>query len=375
MNLPKVKTLFLTLIWFVAFLTVESSSYEVILSWKQLDYDFPTLEARNKLINSQAFIPENNIIAGVKVYENRVFLTVPRWREGEIGSCSSLQYVQSMTYDLFGRMWVIDVGRVNIFTEPDNHCPPKLLLIDMETDEVIKLYEFPDSVVSHTTNFLNDIVVSCEERKEDCFAYITDAMDAKLIVYNLREDKSWFVHHETMMADDEASIIPILGQNYTFKVNIDGIALSPLDANFERVYYRPLSSYELYSVSTSVLKQASNGVSLEHSQVISHGSTSSQSDGLTMDSQGFLYYGLLANNSVGYFNTTSARSVENAEVVLVKNDIVFQWVDTFAFDNKGYLYMTTNRVHRFEAKTLNFSEENFRAGVFIGNKSYMYSDF
>ncbi|ODM92039.1 Protein yellow [Orchesella cincta] len=98
---------------------------------------FRNAEARNKLINSQAFIPENNIIAGVKVYENRGVSHCARWREGsidiklclfkrnkrhfqfstlipypswefqeEIGNCSCLQYVQSMTYDLFGRMWL-----------------------------------------------------------------------------------------------------------------------------------------------------------------------------------------------------------------------------------------------------------------------------
>ncbi|ODM90687.1 Protein yellow [Orchesella cincta] len=381
------------------------SSYEVLFSWKELDYQFPSPEIRDEYLNSRKFLRPNNIITGVKVYGSRLFVTVPRWKEGvpstlnylnyngtfgdtqgsllipypnwemnELGNCNSLQYIQSMEIDQFGRMWIVDVGRVNIFSpSPDNRCPPKLLLVDLAKDEIIKRYEFPDNVVSHQTNFLNDIVVACKE-KDKCWAYITDAKDAKLVVYNLEENRSWFVHHKTMMADPGATVIPILDGNYTFNVNIDGIALSPLDSNFDRVYYCPLSSYHLYSVSTSVLHEAVNGVSLGDSQVVSHGRTFSQSDGLAMDSQGFLFYGLLANNSIVYFNTTSGRVDDNSEVLLVQNDVDLQWVDTFAFDNQGYLYMTTNRMQRYSTGTFDFSEVNFRvARVFIGSKSYMFS--
>ncbi|CAL8145826.1 unnamed protein product [Orchesella dallaii] len=380
------------------------SSYEVLFSWKEIDFQFPSPEVRDELLSSKKFIRPNNIVTGIKVFGNRIFLTVPRWRDGvpstlnyvvyngtgdftssllipyptwemqEVGNCNSLQYVQSMEIDQFGRMWIVDVGRVNIFsTTPDNRCPPKLLLVDLAKDEIIKRYEFPDNVVSQQTNFLNDIAVGCKD-KEKCWAYISDAKDGKLVVYNLEENRSWYVHHKTMMADPGASVIPILDGNYTFNVNIDGIALSPLDTNFERVYYCPLSSYHLYSVSSSVLHEAVNGVSLGDSQVVSHGRTFSQSDGLAMDSEGFLFYGLLANNSVVYFNTTSGRVDESSEVLLVQNDVDLQWVDTFAFDNEGYLYMTTNRMQRYSTNTFDFSETNFRvARVFTGSKSYMYS--
>ena len=84
-------------------------------------------------------------MTGVKVYGDDLFVTVPRWRHGvpatlsrvigaegviqllepwpscamnKIGDPDALQYVQSMEVDTQGRMWIIDVGRINIYDDP-----------------------------------------------------------------------------------------------------------------------------------------------------------------------------------------------------------------------------------------------------------------
>ncbi|ODM92042.1 Protein yellow [Orchesella cincta] len=369
--------------WFVVGSLTKNSNlaYEVVFSWKQLDYQFKSLNQRNWAIENKSFIPENNIITGVKVFGNRIFLSVPRWREGvpstlnyvdfnetsnpsssplipypsweyqEVGNCTSFQYVQSMEIDQFGRMWVLDVGRVNIFTKPQNKCPPKLLIIDVTKDEVLKYYAFPENVVSHTTSFLNDLVVGCSNlSKEGCWAYITDSGDGKLVIYSLKDNTR---------------------KIYTLNGNIDAIALSPFDSKFDRVYYHPLSSRELFSVSTSVLQNASNCTTLSKPQVFRHGWTSSQSDGMVMDAQGNLYFGKLTTNALVYINASQKQMDES---FVAQNDEDLQWVDTFGFDNQGYLYMTTNRMQRFESNTLDFGDTNFRVvRVFIGSKSCMYS--
>ena len=71
-----------------------------------------------------------------------------------------LQYVQSMEIDpSTGIMWVLDVGRQNIFDLfPDNTCPPKLVLIDIKSGRIIKQHTFADTIANHTSSFLNDIV-------------------------------------------------------------------------------------------------------------------------------------------------------------------------------------------------------------------------
>jgi len=227
--------------------------YKVVYGWNQIDYKFPSNQTRNRLLAAKEFIPENNVITGLKIKGQRMFLTVPRWRQGipsslnyvdfvpetvgkmkgpeinqetpngpllipypswemnQLGNCNAFQYIQSMEIDQFGRMWVVDVGRVHIFTEPDNKCPPKLVIIDLETDEVILRYDFPANVVNPMSNFLNDIAVGCV-LKDECFAYMSDALDSKIVVYDMKDNRSWFVHHSSMKIDPEAVIIPILGK-------------------------------------------------------------------------------------------------------------------------------------------------------------------
>jgi hypothetical protein len=58
------------------------ASYNLIYGWKQVDFKFPSDQTRNRLVNNKEFIPENNVITGIKVQGQRIYLTVPRWRPG-----------------------------------------------------------------------------------------------------------------------------------------------------------------------------------------------------------------------------------------------------------------------------------------------------
>lgn len=82
-----VKTLiFLQLVYITSCMDQLHITYE----WKQLDYQFPTAEARQQALDSRNFIPENNIPMGIEVYEDRLFVTVPRWK---YGVPASLNYI------------------------------------------------------------------------------------------------------------------------------------------------------------------------------------------------------------------------------------------------------------------------------------------
>lgn len=50
--------------------------------WTALDYAFPSLEQRINSLLTKRFIPENNLPVGIEVWRNKLFITVPRWREG-----------------------------------------------------------------------------------------------------------------------------------------------------------------------------------------------------------------------------------------------------------------------------------------------------
>lgn len=104
--------------------TLVHARADVQFSWSVIDYTWPTREQRLQALQNEDYIEANNAIAGIKVYRNWVYLTVPRWLQGvpstlnrisidnrdsspplipypnwhmnELGNCDSLQYVQSM---------------------------------------------------------------------------------------------------------------------------------------------------------------------------------------------------------------------------------------------------------------------------------------
>ena len=55
-------------------------------------------------------------------------------------NCDSLQFVQSMEIDpASGYMWIIDGGRREWLTpDPINACPGKIVILDLNTDQVGK---------------------------------------------------------------------------------------------------------------------------------------------------------------------------------------------------------------------------------------------
>lgn len=52
--------------------------------WKALDYAYPTEEARRQAIMNGRFIPENNLPVGIEIWNNKLFVTVPRWMAGKL---------------------------------------------------------------------------------------------------------------------------------------------------------------------------------------------------------------------------------------------------------------------------------------------------
>ena len=66
-----------------------------------------------------------------------IFRPYPSWEMQKIGRCSSFQFVQSMEIDPEGRMWMADNGYVGNTKNP--LCPPKLYIIDLKTDKIVKV--------------------------------------------------------------------------------------------------------------------------------------------------------------------------------------------------------------------------------------------
>ena len=70
--------------------------------------------------------------------------------------CSKIQYVQSIEFSPDDFMWIVDVDR-KYFNDPtaaDNSCPPKMVLVDIESGSIVDTYVFPSEVAPYTGSFL-----------------------------------------------------------------------------------------------------------------------------------------------------------------------------------------------------------------------------
>lgn len=117
-----------------------------VFEWRTIDFAYPTAEQRAEAVRSGAFVPENNLPLGVDRWQERVFVTLPRWKGGvpaslawlplsedgrvrspamrpypsweahgdpERPDCRLLMSVYRLWVDECERLWVLDAGVVN----------------------------------------------------------------------------------------------------------------------------------------------------------------------------------------------------------------------------------------------------------------------
>lgn len=384
------------------------SSFTVLAAFPIVNYTWDSPEAYSAAVASGAYIPENNIITGLKACNSnvaarctgaqRLFVTVPRWLPGVPGTlnevvmqgpaapilapwpsreaqdptdCSKIQYVQSMEIDPDGIMWVVDVGRkyFNDADAADNTCPPKIVLIDVVSDEILETYEFPSDVAPYTGSFLNDIAVDFQRQ----VGYISDTGNnytdsGAVVVYDrhanssrrFEDPRSTYAENATFMIHGDANS----------GVPADGIALHP---DGELLFYSALSGYHLYSVPTSFLRDHSKTDAEIAAAVKDYGPKPSNSDGMGFGADGSLFFGGLTTDSVYRWDPATENASE-AEILATDHDQLW-WVDTFAFDNAGNLLLTSNKLNGFFGHELDLtgaSGGNFRIiSMPVGTNSYM----
>ncbi|XP_045771530.1 protein yellow-like [Maniola jurtina] len=386
--------------------------FRVIYEWRTIDFEWESPGDRESYLNTSRYIPQNVLISGINFYKDNIFLTLPRmlngvpatlayipafqndttspklkpfpsWKDNTVGDCYALQFVQNIEIDRNGIMWILDNGRVGTLTpNPDDKCPPSIVLIDLKTGEnKLERYPLPADVANPSTTYLNDLVV---DNRDGDYAYITDnsAVDPGIIVFRLSDKKSWKLRDtKSMSSVPEAAIFRINGTTVNLPVNIDGIALGPQflaeDETVDRkVYYCPLSSFHLYAINASVLRNESlalKGEGAIRPYVVDVGMKPSQTDGMKMDSTGALFFGLIGNSTIAEWNTTV--DFRTGQRTIARDPNYIQWVDRFTFDDRGNLYVIVNRLYNFVKNQVSVEEVNYRIlRSQTGLKSYVFAE-
>jgi sugar lactone lactonase YvrE len=375
-----------------------------------MEFVWDSAAEKQDALDSGAYIPENCPMTGLKVCgpavsdrckTEQVFVTIPRWKLGvpstlnmvvlgkdnqpflwpwpskkmqDINSCDNLQFVQSMEIDPEGVMWVLDVGRKH-FVEKDpnlanNTCPPKMVLIDVPTGTVVDTYVFPTEDAPHDGAYLNDLVIDVPRQ----IAYISstgnNASDlGSILVYDRNRRKSRRFEDKSTHAEQGADIrIHGVVQSELQDFPCDSIALAP-DRNL--LYYAPLGGFHLYSVETEMLRDFAKTSAEVSATVVDYGERPSNADGMTFSQNGTLWLGGLTTDSLYSWNPGEGP-VSDAMVVKTDAERLW-WIDTFAWDETGSIWMTSNRLNVWFFGSPDYSQTNYRIlKADVGAFSYMH---
>ena len=250
--------------------------------------------------------------------------------------------VQSVVVDARDRLWVLDAG--SIAFNPTAPGGPKLVGIDLGTNKIVKTIAFsPD--IARPKSYLNDVRFDLRFGREGT-AYITDSGDSGLITVDLASGIATRRLDEHPSTQAVPKFVPYVEGDAMYstrpgqfpgyvQIASDGIALS---ADGSRLFYCPLASRHLYSVSTALLRNGKASEQLVADSVIDHGEKG-MSDGLESDAQGRVYVTLPEHNAI-------ARRLPNSLYQTVVHDPRLLWPDTLSVAPDGYLYVMSNQLHR-----------------------------
>jgi len=276
---------------------------------------------------------------------------------------SKLISVQSVVVDPTGsRLWILDTASVAF--GPVKPGGAKLIAVDLKTNQVTKQIVFPADVALPTT-YLNDVRFDLHRGSEG-MAFITDSSSTGangIIVVDLASGTSWRRLNDHPSTKPDAAFVPVVegeilqmripGQPpQRFAVGADGIASSP-DA--KTLYYCPLTSRHLYSVSVGTLADRTKPDADVAATVKDLGEKGGASDGLESDTQGRVYLSDYEHNAIRRRNVTG-------EIETLVHDPRALWPDTLSLAADGYLYFTANQIER---------EATFHNGQDLRQKPYV----
>lgn len=262
--------------------------------------------------------------------------------------------------------------------QPVDRCPAKLVIYDIDNMKVVHRYNFPQSVVGPGMFYLNDIVLGFADGKAR-YAFLSDTLAYKLVVFDYVENTSYAYMDPTMEADSAYMNITI--GNTTMENIVTGINGIAMSSDYKYLYYSSVAGVGLHQIETSVVTSAKGNNSEFARAVRTTGNKVSQGDGMVYSEMHNLYYSALGPNAIYKWDLSkdNAEHGDFNKVELVSHsklvsDARMEWVDTLAIDDEGYLWYTTSRLNKFFSEGgVERTEPNFFVWkIHIGERSYLY---
>ena len=256
-----------------------------------------------------------------------------------------LYSVQSVVVDPKDRLWAVDTGSVKLGPNVPNG--PKLVCMDLKTNTITRKIFFPRSVVTPDT-YLNDVRFDLRRGKAG-MAFLTDSgakSPGGIIVVDLASGKSYrrlggdkstqYVPNFTPVVEGQPLLTRKPGQSpQHLKLKSDGIAMG---ADGKTLYYCPLASRHLYSVSLAALADPKR-TDAEVAATVKDCGVKGASDGLESDAEGRIY-------ATDYEHARVVRGKPGGPYSTVLQMPTRFWPDTLSLSQDGYLYATGNELQR-----------------------------
>lgn len=282
---------------------------------------------------------------------SRALLAQEKSARAEGQRLTHLVGVQSVVVDAKDRLWILDTG--SVLFGPVAAGGPKLLCVNLSNNRVERTIPIPMGVAKPNT-YLNDIRFDLRQGKGGV-AYITDSGATGFIIVDLASGKSWrhlTMHPSTVMVprfvpfpEGRAMFSTPPGKFPSYvKFQTDGLAIS---ADGSKLYYCPLASRRLYSVSTAALRDP-DASEASVAKTIQDLGEKGMADGLESDVQGRVYVTQPETHSI-------SRRLPSGLFETVAADPRILWPDTMSLAGDGYLYFNSNQLNR--SKGYNYGKD------------------
>ncbi|KAF5300347.1 hypothetical protein FQR65_LT09177 [Abscondita terminalis] len=381
----------LSVLFFVCFCRAADNRMQEVFQWAALDYAYPDPKDRYNDLLTGKFIPGNNLPVGIEIWNDKLFVTVPRWKEGipstlnyvslddyrtksptlipypdwksnEFGNCvNGLTTVYRIKVDKCDRLWVLDTGTFGIEETTTNPCPYALNVFDLRSNKRLRRYEFRKEDTNPNT-FIANIEVDLGSKCDDAFAYMSDELGYGLIVYSWKDNISWRFEHGFFLPDPLAGDFKIGGLNFQwFQEGIFGMTLSPLQQDgYKTLFFGPLASNREFAVSTKILNDPrrvedsyNEFVALEDRGPKSHITSRA------IDETGLTFFNLIDRNAVGCWHSVLPYNKDYMAVV-AEDDKRLIFPSDVKVDRNRNLWVLSDQMPVFLLSSLNYTEINFR---------------
>ncbi|CAB3243035.1 unnamed protein product [Arctia plantaginis] len=354
-------------------------------------------ESRTNAINEKKFIPENNLPLGLVRWRNKLFVSIPRWKAGvastlnyidldgpqdqllkpypsfkdnfipdsanELPSNTSLVSVFRLFVDPCDRLWMVDTGLADILGNGNQITGPSIVIFDLKTDQLIHRYSCKPTDLKEDSFLANIVVDVTKDTCDDAYAYIPDLGGYGVIVYSLKQDKSWRIAHHYFHFEPLAGTYNVSGIEFQWTDGVFALALSePREDGYRTIFFHAFSSTKEFCVSTELLrnyKSIDKNEAFHDFKLLGDRGERTQSAASFYDPKTHvLFYTQVNRNGVGCWNSNKPYTVENNPLIF-SDPTLYEFPNDLKIDDDGTLWVLVDKLPRFIYKTLDPNVINY----------------